>query len=81
MVEKLWRADAIWFVFFENVLWSELVVSLPYRFLHLVADSMLHKCRRYGYLPIKVTEKNGSLIFTLNEQDLDFASMELISHR
>jgi len=32
--------------------------------------------------PIKeVTEKNGSLIFTLNEQDLDFASMELVSHR
>ena len=28
MVEKLWKADAIWFGFFDSVLWRELVVSL-----------------------------------------------------
>jgi len=28
MVEKLWKPDAIWFVFFDSVLWRELVVSL-----------------------------------------------------
>ena len=28
MVEKLWIADAIWFGFFDSVLWRELVVSL-----------------------------------------------------
>ena len=28
MVEKLWKADAIWFGFFDNLLWRELVVSL-----------------------------------------------------
>jgi len=39
MVEKLWKPDAIWFVFFDSVLWRELVVSLAKLLVSMIYDN------------------------------------------